>query len=146
MKTKIIIGVLVAGLLIGGGAYYYGFHIAAKHEDPLQSKDKIVIKAKDLFALYTQNEDSANHLYLDSVISVTGEVKQVDLNEGRYTISLSTGDSSGTVICEMDPAENEKIKKLSPGNVVTLDGFCNGLLIDVQLDRCKFDEQTTSIQ
>jgi hypothetical protein len=110
------------------------------HNDPLKSEDKIYITAPQLYALYSQFEDSANHKYNDSVISVTGAIQSVELNGDRYTVALNSNDSNGAVLCEMDMLENEKIKKLKSGQQINLVGYCNGILIDVQLDRCKLAE------
>jgi hypothetical protein len=140
MKKKIIIGLFLAGIIAAVGVYYYAFILGSKHKDPLKSENKIAIKAKDLFALYVLNEDSANRLYLDSVISVSGKVEEVALTEGRYTVTFQSGDSTGAVICEMDKVENDKIKSVKKDDEITIVGFCNGWLIDVQLDRCKLVE------
>ncbi len=140
MRKKIIIGIILAGILVAGGIYYYDFVYAAKHKDPLKSEGKIILKASDLFAMYVKAEDSANKLYLDKVISVSGTIQNIEQNEGRITLTLSSGDSTGAVVCEMDPAENNKLKSYAEGSTISVAGFCNGLLIDVQLDRCKLDE------
>lgn len=140
MKWKIVIGVMMLGILAAGGVYYYLFYQAAEHSDPLKSDDKIVIRAVDLYDMYLRNEDSANRMYLDSVISVSGNIRNIELNQGRYTITLNSNDSNGAVVCEMDIAVNERIRSLKPGDEISLVGFCNGWLMDVQLDRCKINE------
>lgn len=141
MKKKIAI---VATILIILGIIALIFvkykYFTNGHNDPLQSEDKIYITAPQLYAFYSQFEDSANHKYLDSVISVSGAIKSIEMNEGRYTVALNTNDSNGAVLCEMDKIENDKIKKLKNGQQINLVGYCNGILIDVQLDRCKLAE------
>ncbi len=141
MKKKIalflllIIIITLAALIVVKFAFF-----TEGHKDPLKSDDKINITAKKLFSFYNQYEDSANKMYLDSVISVSGSVQNIELNQGRYTVTLSSEDSSGAVICEMDIKDNEKIKSLKNGSLINLVGYCNGILIDVQLDRCKLAE------
>ena len=134
---KIIIWLIIIGLISALGVYLYLFHFAAKHADPLDSSDKVEISAEQLFALYSQYEDSANALYLDKTISVHGLVRNIELNGNRYTVTLNSNDSNGAVICEMDTLENEQVKALQPLAKVNIVGFCNGFLMDVQLDRCK---------
>ncbi len=133
IKIWIAIGLIMPIGLICLNMFYFD----PSHKDPLDSKDKIYISAPVLFALYSLHEDSANRLYLDSVISVTGIVQAIEMKKRRYTVTLSSGDSNGAVICEMDTLENNKIKNITKGRNINLVGFCNGILIDVQLDRCK---------
>jgi hypothetical protein len=134
---KIVLWILVIAAVAAIGIYYYVFHYGAKHLDPLESKDKVVISAENLFLLYNHNEDSANTLYLDKTISVSGQVKTIEVNDNRYTITLNANDSMGAVICEMDTLENPRLKDIKPNMPATVVGFCNGFLMDVQLDRCK---------
>jgi hypothetical protein len=134
---KTIIWIIVIGLVAALGVYYYSFHYAAKHDDPLESSEKVDITAEKLFALYSRYEDSANKLYLDKTISVSGQISTVEQNENRYTVTFQTNDSNGAVICEMDTLENRQMAGIRPNSNINVVGFCNGLLIDVQLDRCR---------
>lgn len=141
MKKKLAIALsLIIILGIASLIYIKYAYFTNRHNDPLQSKDKIYITAPQLFALYSQFEDSANHKYNDSVISVTGAIQSIELNGDRYTVALNSNDSNGAVLCEMDMLENEKIRKLKSGQQINLVGYCNGILLDVQLDRCKLAE------
>lgn len=132
-KLKIII-LLIA---IGGTVAYFVYQQLGKHDDPTKAKNKISINAVDFFKLYTLNEDRANKLYLDSVMDITGNISKIEKSDNRYTIYLDTKDSSGTISCEMDTLENNIIQTLSKGNPININGFCNGINIDIQLDRCK---------
>ncbi len=138
MKKKIaLLFVLILVIAVAALIYVKFAYFTEGHKDPLKSEDKINITAKKLFSLYSQYEDSANKMYLDSVISVSGNIQNIELNQDRYTITLNSEDSSGAVICEMDVKDNEKMKQLKKGIYINLVGYCNGILIDVQLDRCK---------
>lgn len=139
-NKKIILGLLVAAIITASSVYYYAFFYGSKHKDPLKSESKVIINSKDLYNLFVKNEDSANQLYLDKVISVSGKVQNIEVNGGRYTLTLYAGDSSGAVICEMDVTENVKMDAVKIEDEITIAGFCNGYLMDVQLDRCKFED------
>lgn len=141
MKKKIAIAFTILVILGIAALIYikYSFFTPG-HKDPLQSEDKIYISAPQLYALFSQFEDSANHKYLDSVISVSGSVQNIELNDKRYSVTLASNDSNGAVICEMDTMDNVKIKNIKTGQKINLVGFCNGILMDVQLDRCKLAE------
>lgn len=137
---KIIIWLLAIGLIAGLSIYLYLFHFGAKHDDPLKSNSMVTVTAIDLYDIYNSNEDSANKLYLGKVIKVNGTIASIDLKENRYTINLVSNGDMGTVMCEMDINENPKLKDLKQGMPVTIAGFCNGINLDVYLDRCKLAE------
>ena len=137
---KIIIWLLAIGLISGIAVYFFVFYFGAKHEDPLKSAEMVSVDAKQLIAIYESNEDSANKLYLDKTIKVNGEISDIQFKDNRYTINYANNGSMGTVSCEMDTFENPKVKNLQLGTKVVIVGFCNGINLDVSLDRCKLAE------
>lgn len=98
------------------------------------------VTAIELFDSYTNFEDSANKMYLGKVIKVSGVIAGIDFKDNRYTVNFVTNGEMGTVVCEMDQKENEKAKLLKPGANISIAGFCNGINMDVYLDRCKLAE------
>ncbi len=136
---KIILIIVAIGILGAIGAYLYVYKFAAGHEDPSKSKDKVYINAPELYKYFSEHEDSANALYLSKVISVTGQITSLEMNENRYTIYLDSKDSSGAISCEMDTTENATVRHMTEGTNVNIVGFCNGINIDVSLDRCKLE-------
>lgn len=137
---KIIIWLFVIGILAAGGVYLYIFHFGAKHADPLRARNLVEIEADSLYRLFENEEAAANKRFLGKAIKVTGKVEEVDYDGTRYTVSFVSGGGIGTVICEMDTVENNRIKAIDNGSNVTIAGFCNGLNLDVYLDRCKLAE------
>lgn len=137
---KIIIWLLIIGVVAGSAVYLYLFYFGAKHKDPLKAASMVTVSATELYDLYANQEDSANALYLGKVIKVSGKVASVDLKESRYSVFYETNGVMGTVLCEMDSTENAKVKGLKPGDQVSIAGFCNGINMDVYLDRCKLAE------
>jgi len=137
---KIIIWLLAIGLISGIALYFFVFYYGAKHKDPLNSEQMVSVDAKDLFNQYELNEVSANKLYLGKVIKVSGDISDIQFDKNRYTISYATNGVMGTVLCEMDTLENSKVNTLIIGSKVSIAGFCNGINMDVYLDRCKLAE------
>jgi hypothetical protein len=137
---KIIIWLLAIGLISGIAVYFFVFYYGAKHEDPLKSEQMVSVDAKDLMAKYELNEDTANKLYLGKVIKVSGDISDILFENNRYTINYATNGVMGTVLCEMDTLENTKVKTLIIGSKVVIAGVCNGINMDVYLDRCKLAE------
>lgn len=134
MKKILKYGLILLILGAAGGFIYY--KMSAKHHDPTKSKDIVYIKANDLFKLFNEYEDSANKLYLDKAINIQGEILTIENNPPRYTLFINTNDSNGNISCELDTTQNAIAKNLAPKQQVNITGFCNGKLIDVELDRC----------
>jgi hypothetical protein len=134
---KTIIWLISIAAVAALGVYLYVFHFAAKHPDPLDSEDKVEISAEKLYKDYVNDETMADSLYNGKAISVKGIIANIELNTNRYTITFNTNDSNGAVICEMDTVENASLSSLKPGADIHVVGFCNGMLMDVQLDRGK---------
>ncbi len=134
MKNTIKYGLILLILGSIGGIIYY--KMASKKRDPSKSNDIVYIKANDLFKLFNEYEDSANKLYLDKAINIQGEILSIENNPPRYTLYINTNDSNGNISCELDSSQNQIAKNLAPKQLVNITGFCNGKLIDVQLDKC----------
>lgn len=137
---KIILWLFVIGLVSAIAVYMYLFHFGAKHKDPLKAKDIVSVSAVDLYDLYNDYEDSANKLYLGKVIKVDGTIDHIDFKNNRYTVNYVSNGLMGTVMCEMDSMENARVKELKDGDKAIIAGFCNGINLDVYLDRCKLAE------
>ena len=137
---KIIIWLFAIGLIAAIAVYTFVFYYGAKHEDPLEASQMVKVDAKTLFDQYSIDENNANKLYLGKVIKVSGDISDIQFENNRYTINYLTGGVMGTVLCEMDTLENVRVKALQIGSKVSIAGFCNGINMDVYLDRCKLAE------
>lgn len=136
---KIIIWLILAAVAAAAAVWLYLFYFGAKHKDPLKAK-MVETEAVELYRMYESYEDSANVLYLGKVIKVSGKVANVEILDGRYSVSMETGSDMGYVVCEMDTAENSKLSMELKGSTIQIAGFCNGINLDVYLDRCKLAE------
>ena len=97
---KIIIGLLVAASL-GGVVAYQMYN--KPHADMSSIKVDARMSATELFKMYESDESAADGKYLGKIIQVTGEVNNINLDNGRVeSLTLETGDMLTGVTCLLD--------------------------------------------
>jgi hypothetical protein len=63
--------------------------------------------------------------FINKVVEVTGEVKQISTNQnGAQIILLKTNIPDGSVNCTME----EKINKVKQGDTISIKGICSGYI------------------
>lgn len=129
------VGVFVAIAALFGVAYaWYQWNKPARDA---KDEEGISVTADALFMAYSNNQSSADSLYLDKTIAVTGEIIKAGVNqEGQQNVELKTSQDNGTVFCTL-----KEQQQLQPGQTVTLKGICKGyrdqmLFFDVVLTDC----------
>ena len=94
----------------------------------------ITIEASQLFDKYSNSEKQANTKYNGKVIEVSGVVRNVTKDKkGDIAVILNTNDMIGGILCTFENPPREDLKK---GQSVKIKGQCNGLLMDVVLNKC----------
>lgn len=139
MARKILIVViLLIVAVVAIGMYLYFKPVASlKNQKP-----DIEVSAEKIFSDFSTNEENANSVYFNKTINVGGVVSQIqNNNDASITLFLATTDAMGSVTCKMEKQENERIKKLVPGEVVSVNGKCTGYLMDVVLVNCSLIEK-----
>lgn len=135
IKRILVVGVIAA--VIGGATGYYLWNKPVDKIDSLATE--LAIPAAELLDAFEGDEEGANIKYLNKVVEVTGSVREVILTDGQITaIILETNNPMSGVNCEFEeiPAATE----VPMGSLVTIKGVCNGMLMDVVLNRCVFVE------
>jgi len=121
--------ILVTILLIAGGIYYYTFVYAKNHHRDAQSETAIVISADSLTAAYQKNEQTANKLYLNKAIEVSGNILNINKDQaGHTTLLIGKADAFSNVSVTLNSTE-AITKKV--GEPATVKGVCTGFLSDV---------------
>lgn len=122
-------------LLIGILAAYFIYN--KPHKNMTKTEADISVSAFDLFTEFEQNEAKANEKYLEKVILVEGEIRDVSTNEtGNVSLTLKSSSDMFGVICQMDDLTEHERTDFSVGETVSLKGICTGMLMDVVLVRC----------
>lgn len=132
MKKKIIIiGILLllvalVGLLVVKMMY-------KKAERNVSTEQAITVDPFYFSTLYKNNEDSANKLYLNKIVQLTGIVNEytTDTTE-QHSITIKLADSLPSVICAL----SNKYKSINVPDTITLKGICAGILSDIKLINC----------
>lgn len=130
MLAAVVVTVVVLNI------YFYN-EFARKSADLTKSDAVERIAASDLYALYSNYEDSANKKYLGKVIEITGSVVEIE-NQQDTLLTIFCGDTlqTGRISCLIEKKETTAAKKILLGDVVKLKGICTGYLMDVELNRC----------
>jgi len=132
MKKLIPVIILIAAI-IGGTVAYRMYN--KPHRDIATEDAAFSLTADALFDAFEADETTANALYLDKVVEVTGEVAEVTENSaGQAVITITAANAMlGGVIATMEKAGTVNI---SEGETVTVKCRCTGHLMDVILINC----------
>ena len=132
MQKKLLFfaGIVLCLLMIGvAGLYWY-----QKPRTSLSNiKPAYTISANDLYNSFQQNEQKANHQFLEKVVQVKGVIDNVQVTDSTISCLLSADNPMGGINCSL--SKNKMNKQMLPakGNVIQVKGRCVGFLIDVNL-------------
>ena len=127
-RKKVFLILLI--LIIGVGSIY-AFYVWNKPARDVSQEKGIQVTAVAIFDSFNNNEQSANALYLNKAVEVTGVVTNVKKNQaGETVVYLQSDDAVFGVNCtfKQDPGAIQK------GNTITFKGICTGYLSDVILN------------
>lgn len=128
MKKKIILAGLIAAVLGGIGVWYFIFYKPTHFKRDVADETAITITAKQIVKDFTSNEDSANKVYLNKAIAITGVVLEAKKNQdGKPTVTLKSDDSFSNIYCTLKEDEGQ----IQGGTTITVKGICTGFLSDV---------------
>jgi len=109
---------------------YYKPHRSVRKEEAA-----FKLSVSNLVDAFMKDEAQANNLYVGKVLEVQGPLKEMILNDS--TLILLMGDSTQMtgVSCYLQKDQKEKYTRLKRGETVSVKGICNGMLLDVVLDK-----------
>ena len=109
---------------------YYKPHRSVRKEEAA-----FKLSVAELVDAFSKNENDANARYVGKILEVEGTLKEMILNDS--TLILLMGDSTGLtgVSCYLLRDQKDKYTGLTRGKTVTVKGICNGMLLDVVLDK-----------
>lgn len=127
-KILLFAGVLVC--LLAGGTGYYLYNKPRTSAAETSTDDSVT--AKELYGTFAKDEPTANKLYVNKVLEVSGTVMQVDKNGQEVTVLLSGGGrDAGGVNCSLSANTTADLPK--SGESIRIKGLCTGFLMDVSL-------------
>ncbi|MEP7262905.1 MAG: hypothetical protein ABI772_00330 [Bacteroidota bacterium] len=113
-----------------------GFYLYNKPVKSTAAKSAdLGIRSEDLFNEFAKDENKANAKYLDKIISISGVVTNIAVEDGLNIVTLKTASDMFGVICKIE-ADDVKVKTLKTGDEIKIKGVCTGMLMDVVMVRC----------
>jgi predicted aconitase len=139
IKARYIVIFILLAIIFALTAWKYTFRksassVAGKEAD-------IEIQASRLAGQFEMNEDSANLLYLDKVILVSGTVESCTTDSTGASVYLREEGSTAGVLCSFDRSTKE-LASIQSGMKVTIKGICTGYLLDVVMNKCVLSRDT----
>lgn len=122
-------------LLIGALAYAY-YQYNRKPASLKGQEAEISISADSLLSAFESDEAQANIRFLDKIVSIEGQIEDIEAAESVTTVSLITANPMSMILCQMEGNPTD----LEIGQEVRLKGKCTGYLFDVVLTKCVIDE------
>jgi hypothetical protein len=141
---KINILIKLAGIImfvgVIAGSLMYAFVYNKAHKDYENIKPDYTISASELYNSFKANTTASGTKYNGKVLSVTGKLTKVETTDslviGVFVFYCGMFGDEG-IRCTMLPKFNEEAKKLQPGNVYNIKGYCTGFNDpDVILEQC----------
>ena len=112
-----IIAITIAALI--------GYQIWNKPHENIKNAVALKTNAIELYNSLTNDSANSKNLFINKIVAVSGEVKQVSKNQqNQQVILLKTNVSDGSVNCTME----ENIKNIKSGDRVLLKGICIGYI------------------
>jgi hypothetical protein len=131
-KRNILLSAFLIILLVLGSIAVYIFY---KPHRSVDNEATITVSADSLMAAYTRDEVSANNVYLDKALIVSGEIAELNTNQAGQTVAiLKTGDPISGIACTI---KEKPTAPLQIGQPVLIKGFCSGFIADVVLRDCQ---------
>jgi RecJ-like exonuclease len=139
MKRALLLILVIAVAFVG----WYSYKEYNRKNVDLTSVDATVqTNVASLVNAFERDSAAATRTYVDKVIAVQGNVKEIDAEGNPVVIFLGDPGSMSSVKCSMDSAHADGYKAVSKGSLVTIKGTCSGyqteelLGTDVELTRC----------
>ena len=112
---------------------------ASDNDRKQDTSSELHVSAMALVDDYKNNEVAADEKYKGKTLKVNGFIGDIkkDITDTMYVILQSGGDYElRNVQCFFADSEKEKLTQLSKGQVITVEGRCDGLMMNVLLRDC----------
>ena len=125
-KRLIWTSILVVAALV---ALYLYKEYNRTNSDLTNLKADIEISAGDLIKEFETGDSAANKKYLDKVIELTGNVKNLEKDDaGDYTIVIGDTLSMSSVRCLPDTNHRSDAAIIKENSTITIRGVCTGFI------------------
>ena len=126
MISSVIVITSVIGLF-----FYYKPHRSVRKEEAA-----FKMSVSELVNAFSNDETQANALYLGKVLEVEGTLKEMIMNDSTLVLLMGDSTEMTGVSCYLQKDQKHRYSMLKRGESVSVKGICNGMLLDVVLDKC----------
>ena len=86
------------------------------------NEENNIVKAEDLIKIYMENDKSADKIFKDKSIEVTGKVESID--KAFYSSVINIKDGNGSIVFKLN--DTRGLSSVKVGDTVKIKGFCAG--------------------
>jgi hypothetical protein len=126
ISSLLVVTTTVVCLLI-----YYKPHRSVRKEEAAFN-----LSVTELVSAFSTDESKANNLYLGKVLEVKGNLKEIILNDSSLVLLLGDSTQAIGISCYLQKDQKDHYAALEKGKPVGVKGICNGMLLDIVLDKC----------
>lgn len=132
MKKKLII-IAILCLIFTLVGFLVAKLMYKKAERNVATEQAVTVDLAEFIRLYKTAEDSANKLYLNKVVQLTGVVDTYNIDiEDLHYLTIQIFDSFPSINCTL----TDKYKSIGVADTITLKGICAGIVSDINLIDC----------
>ena len=106
------------------------------HRSVAEEEAEFTVTASELVDAFSQDESAADSVYSGKVVEISGLLKEKIMSDGAAILFIGDTSQMIGVNCFLRDHQEEAYRGLQVGKQVTVKGICNGLLLDVVLDKC----------
>lgn len=125
-KKELVKRVLLAGLVLLISCVGIGWYVFTDtFKDTAAEKADYTVNGLDLIKEFKQSDSSANKKYTEKIVTVNGRVSSIEPVD--TTLNIKMADNTGSyVIFAFQQKDFEQVKKIKPGDSVSVKGSCSG--------------------
>lgn len=109
-------------------------------------KADYTLSANDLINEFTANDTTANKKYREKILSINGNVAQVEVQTDSTVNVKFTGSSKWFINFSLDKKEFAQSSLLKPGDPVSIKGSCSGSSYSMILDSSSIDFKRSTLK
>lgn len=129
--------IILVSILLVMGLCLIWFTLPLNSENVLNKEPELYINAQNLISKLEGNTSEGIDLVSETVVEITGNIKEVNERNNRITIILGTDDKEHpSIICDMANDQKAYIKQLSPNDTIVIKGIYKGFLKDAIFLNC----------
>ena len=141
MKKIFKIGLILLAVGLVASALVWKFYVNKPHDDIEKATPAFSIATEEIWSKYNTDRKTADSLYNNQVIEVTGNLSRIDKNDSLVSVVFVMAADSmfgdKTIACQMYKKHNDEAGALAIGEKVKIKGVCIGYDdTDIKFNKC----------